>query len=99
MIRRFITKVQIYNSDGFVAPSAHPFNYPFTDINNHLESSTYPTTKKTFAIWHMDGGYTPEDISLIIILISILNILSKQVDLLKAVPTSTMCLPLGHAVC
>ena len=46
--------------DGFVAPSAHPFNYPFTDINgNHLESSTYPTTKKTFAIWHMDGGYHP----------------------------------------
>ena len=38
----------------------HPFNYVFTDINNNsIGSGTYPKTRKSAVIWHMDGGYHP----------------------------------------
>jgi hypothetical protein len=41
-------------------PSAHPFSHIFTDSSgNALESSSHPATKKSSAIWHMDGGYHP----------------------------------------
>jgi hypothetical protein len=38
----------------------HPFNFIFTDISgNSIQSSSYPTTRKSSVIWHMDGGYHP----------------------------------------
>ena len=38
----------------------HPFNYIFDDISgNAVGSSSYPTTRSSSVVWHMDGGYHP----------------------------------------
>jgi len=38
----------------------HPFSYVFSDISgNAIGSATYPKTRKSSVIWHMDGGYHP----------------------------------------
>jgi len=39
---------------------AHPFAYIFADVNGAaVGSGTHPKTRKSTAIWHMDGGYHP----------------------------------------
>ena len=38
----------------------HPFNYRFSDISgNQVGSGTYPKTRASAVLWHMDGGYHP----------------------------------------
>ena len=38
----------------------HPFNSVFTDLaGNSIQSATYPSSRKSSVIWHMDGGYHP----------------------------------------
>ena len=41
-------------------PQAHPFSFPFADVNGGaVASAAHPKTRMSSIVWHMDGGYHP----------------------------------------